>query len=182
VGGKWSTEKCDYDLYYSCPASKHIFGAGFVVNKRISHMAIGFEPPGMRLCYLHLKSRFFNISIINAHAPTEDKEEEEEEAFYEKLKRAYDELPANDIRIILGDMNAKIGKENISRNHAEMYSLHENTSENGSRLVNFAVSKNMFIGSTKFNHKIIHKTIWKSPDGKTENQTDHLLIDKIYQI
>jgi hypothetical protein len=37
-----------------------------------------------------------------------------------------------------------------------MYSLHENTSENGSRLVNFAVSKNMFIGRTKFNHKIIH--------------------------
>jgi hypothetical protein len=72
-------------------------------------------------------------------------------------------------------MNAKIGKENILRNHAGMYSLHENTSENGSRLISFAVSKNLFIRSTKFNHKIIHKTTWKSPDGKTENQVDHLL-------
>jgi endonuclease/exonuclease/phosphatase family metal-dependent hydrolase len=59
-----------------------------------------------------------------------------------------------------------------------MYSLHEHPSENGSRLVKFAVSKNMFIGSTKFNHRIIHKTPWKSPDGKTETQIDHLLIDK----
>jgi hypothetical protein len=59
-----------------------------------------------------------------------------------------------------------------------MYSLHENTRENGSRLVNFAVYKNMSIGSSKFNHKIIQKTTWKSPDGKTENKIDHLLIHK----
>jgi hypothetical protein len=30
-----------------------------------------------------------------------------------KLERAYDKLPANDIRIIVSDMNAKTGKENI---------------------------------------------------------------------
>jgi endonuclease/exonuclease/phosphatase family metal-dependent hydrolase len=115
----------------------------------------------MRMCYLCLKRRFFNTRIINERAPTEDKEEEEQEEFY-KLERAYDKLPANDIRIIVGDMNAKIGKGNILRSHAGMYSLHENTSENGGRLVNFAVSKNMFIGSTKLNHNIIN----------------HLLIDK----
>jgi hypothetical protein len=63
--------------------------------------------------------------------------------FFEKLEGAYDKLPANDIRIIEGNTNAKIGKENILRNHAGMYSLHENTSENGNRLVNFAVSKNI---------------------------------------
>jgi hypothetical protein len=94
------------------------------------------------------------------------------------LERAHDKLPANDNRITVGDMNARIGKENILRNHAAMYSLPANTSENGSRLVNFAVSKNMYIGSIKFNHKIIHKTTWESPDGKTENQIDHLLTDK----
>jgi exonuclease III len=144
--GSGVTQKHDCDLYYNCHDSKHIlFGTGFIVNKRISHMVIGFESLVMRMCYLHLKSRFFIIDIINVHVPTEDKEEEEKEAFYEKLERAYDKLPANDIRIIVGDMNAKISKQNILRYHAGMYSLHENTSENGSRLVNFAVSKSMFI-------------------------------------
>jgi exonuclease III len=94
----------------------------------------------MIICYLRLKSGSFNISIINAHAPTEDGEEEGKEEFYEKLERAYDKLPASDIRVIVGDMNAKIDKENIL-NHAGMYSLHENTCENGNRLVNFAVSR-----------------------------------------
>jgi hypothetical protein len=116
-------------------------------------MVINFEPLGMRMCYLHLKSRLFNISIIKNHASTEDKEEEENEEFYEKLERAYYKLPADEIRTIVGDINAKTGKGNILRNHAGMFSLHENTSDNGSCLVNFAVSKNMFIGRTTFNHK-----------------------------
>jgi hypothetical protein len=61
------------------------------------------------------------------------------------METAYDNLPANDIRIIVGDMSAITGTENVLRDHAEMYSLHVNTSESGSRLLNFAVFKNMFI-------------------------------------
>jgi hypothetical protein len=55
-----------------------------------------------------------------------------------------------------------------------MYSLYKNTNEDGSRLVNLAVSKNMFIGITK--------QFIKSSDGKSENQIDHLHIDDVYQI
>jgi hypothetical protein len=83
-------------------------------------MVIGFEPLGIRICYLRLKIRVFNIIVISAHAPTEDKEDEEKEEFCEKLERAYDKLRDNDsIR------NAKIGKENILKNHAGLYSLQE---------------------------------------------------------
>ena len=56
--------------------------------------------------------------------------------------------------------------------------MHLNTNNNGQRLVNFAAAKNMVVSSICFPHKEIHKQTWRSPDGKTNNQIDHILIDK----
>ena len=57
------------------------------------------------------------------------------------------------------------------------YSLRTLSNDNVTRLTNFACSKNMVVASTLFNHKDIHKMTWRSPDGQTFNQIDHLLID-----
>ena len=35
----------------------------------------------------------------------------------------------------------------------------------------------MAISSTLFQHKRIHKETWRSPDGTSSNQTDHVMID-----
>jgi hypothetical protein len=43
--------KLDYDFYNSCHDSKQIFVMGFVVNNGISHLIIGFEALGMKMCY-----------------------------------------------------------------------------------------------------------------------------------
>jgi hypothetical protein len=50
--------------------------------------------------------------------------------------------------------------------------------EFGVRLVNFVTSKNLRVKSTMFPHRNIHKYTWTSPDGKTHNQIDHILVDR----
>jgi len=70
-----------------------------------------------------------------------------------------------------------MGQEEMQRPITGKYSLHTLSNDNGIRLINFACSKNMVVASTLFNHKDIHKITWRSRDGQTFNQRDHLLID-----
>jgi hypothetical protein len=117
-----------------------------------------------RKCCLGLRGKFFNTTLICIHSPTEEKEKTGKNSFYDKLDRVYQKAPAHYIKIIMGDMNAKVGKDLRALNAGE-HSLHEVSNDNGMRLIDFEVSKNMVISSVRFPHKDIHKETWISPDG-----------------
>lgn len=130
------------------------------------------------ICTPRIRRKFFNYSFVNGREPTEISDDEEKDRFFDALERAYDTNPRNDIKIVLSDFNAQVGKKLVNFPTTGNYSLHSLTNKNGSRLVQFAVSRNMIIGSTFHPHKDIHKSTRMSPDGITYNQTDHLSIDR----
>jgi hypothetical protein len=80
------------------------------------------------------------------------------------------------MKILLGDFSAKVGREDIFKPTIGNESLHEISNDNRVRLVNFATSKNIGVTSMMFQHRNIHKYTWTSPDGKTHNQIDHILV------
>ena len=57
------------------------------------------------------------------------------------------------------------------------WSLHETSNENGIRAIDFATNNTMIIKKTNFPHKNIQET-WKPPDRRTNNQIDHVLVDR----
>jgi hypothetical protein len=73
------------------------------------------------------------------------------------------------MKILLGDFNAKMRREDIFKPTIRNDSLHETSNDNGARVVNFATSKNLVVKSTVFPHRKIHKYTCTSPDGKTHN-------------
>jgi hypothetical protein len=77
--------------------------------------------------------------------------------------------------MVLGDFNAKMGKE-ANYLQAGRNGLRGECNGNGHKLVQFAATTDMIIGGTVFTHKNIHKVTWRSPDGVTMNQIDHILI------
>jgi hypothetical protein len=80
--------------------------------------------------------------------------------------------------ILLGDFIAEVGREDIFKLTMGNESSHEISNDNGVRVVNFAISKNLVVKSTMFPHHNIRKYTWTSSDGKTHNQIDHILIDR----
>jgi len=71
-----------------------------------------------------------------------------------------------------------VGREIFFKPTIGQESLHQDSNDNGGRLVNFAITKNLVVKSTMFPHRNIHKYTWTSPDGKTHNQIAHVLIDR----
>jgi hypothetical protein len=78
-----------YNIYTSSLGNNHEFRTAFLVDSKFNHMVINFTPINERLCVIRIKGRFFNYSLINIHAPTNDSEEEAKDQFYEQLERAY---------------------------------------------------------------------------------------------
>jgi len=68
-----------------------------------------------------------------------------------------------------------VGKENIFKLTIGNESLHQDSNDNGVRIVNYATSKNPVVKSTMFQHWNIHKYTWTSSEEETDNQVDILI-------
>jgi len=92
----------------------------------------------------------------------------------EEVIRNYDRLHGSVIKIVLGDTIVTIGRELMYVPSAGIESVHEESNDNGQKIILFATSRSLVISSTTFPHKNIHKYSWKSPDGRNMKQIDHL--------
>ena len=130
-------------------------GTGFFVQRRFVSAVKRTEFVSDRLSYTVLKGRWLHIIVVNVHAPSE----ELKDIFYEELEM-FDYFPKYYMKILLGDFNAKLGREDIFKPIIGQESLHQDSNENGVRLVNFDTSKNLVVQSTTFPHQNIHKYTW----------------------
>jgi len=85
------------------------------------------------------------------------------------------------ILLILGDFNPKKRARRKIKPTIDMFNLHKESNDNGIRLIS-AASVGMIIGGTNFLHEKLRKFTWRSPDGNTTNQTDHVLVDAQHRI
>ena len=60
---------------------------------------------------IHYQGKPFNITVIQAYAPSSNAEETEVERFYEDLQDLLELTPQKDVLFIIGDWNAKVGSQ-----------------------------------------------------------------------
>jgi len=158
---------------------EHHRGVGLLLDSQCSNTLKGFWAVNDRIIVAKLNGKPFDIGIVQAYAPTADKDEEEVEKFYEDLDKAMKQLKSQDIKIVMGDFNSKVGSEKVE-NIVGPFGIGK-TNERGERLIDWCRENKFIVTNSWFQNHPRRCWTWKSPGDRTRNQIDFILIQERFR-
>ena len=179
--GKVELAEGDTIIYSGRDDDEHRQGVGILMSKKASRALTDWTPVSERIIQARYHSQHIKLTVVHVYAPTEDAEEQVKNKFYMRLQEVLDTRNKHDMLIVTGDMNAKVGDDN--EGYERVMGRHGlgKCNDNGERLREMCDLNELVITGTRFPHKDIHKATWVSPDGRTKNQIDHVLINKRFR-
>ena len=84
---------------------------GVLLTKQVAKSMVGFHALSDRILILKIANKTFNLVIIQVYAPTSTSSDEDIEQFYNDLDSAHKQAGSQDMTIVMGDLNAKVGNE-----------------------------------------------------------------------
>ena len=156
----------------------HMFGVALLMSPEAMRALVSWEPVSPRILMARYNSKGRKVTIIQCYAPTNTANANDKEEFYDQLQATINRVPKTDLKIVMGDINAKVGEDNPERELIMGKHGVGELNENGELFRDFCIFNDVVIRGTVFPHKTIHKTTWISPDGRSENQIDHFTISR----
>ena len=101
----------DDHFIYHCGQEFLRSGVAIIVNKRVQNAVLGCNLKNDRMISVHFQGKPFNITVIQAYAPTSNAEETEVEWFCEDLQDLLELTPKKDVLFLIADWNAKVGSQ-----------------------------------------------------------------------
>ena len=134
-----------------------------MVNKRVQKAVLGCNLKNDRMISVRLQGKPFNITVIQVYALTSNTEVAEVERFYEDLQDLLELTPKKDVLFIIGDWNAKVGRQETPGVTGKFDLGVWN--EAGQRLIEFCQENALVIANTLFQQHKRRLYTWTSPNG-----------------
>ncbi|XP_023242378.1 craniofacial development protein 2-like, partial [Centruroides sculpturatus] len=159
----------------------HRNGVGIFVSAKHTQCVISHSLILDRLMILQIQGQLFKINIIQVYAPTfTNNNGDKLEDLYNSINKILGKLKKNDITVIIGDYNAKVGmgrREDLIGDFGLGLSIGR-----GDRLFEFCQENDMVITNTWFKLPKRRLYTWKSPADNNHspirNHIDYILVNK----
>jgi len=176
--GKDKTREGQWEFIYSGREDgRHEEGVGLLMSRRAAGALRATDCVSERIMRARFSAGVTNLTVIVAYAPTEVSSTKEKDDFYIQLDNILGQVPRHDLCLLLGDFNARVGRDVEA--YPGVIGPHgmEELNDNGQRLLDTCCTQGLTIGGTLFQHKDIHKYTWTSNTAtRPRVQIDHIAI------
>ena len=115
-------------------------------------------------------------TLISVYSPTLQADLFDKEKFYDDLRRLVQNTPTDDKIIIMGDFNARVGRDSESWKGVLGKHGVGNCKENGRLHLEFCSEHQLVITNTIFQQRNSIKTTWMHPRSKHWHLLDYVLV------
>ena len=174
-----SLDDLEYSFFWSGKpeGERREAGVGFAIKKDIiTKLTEMPRPVSDRIMTMRLplsKDKF--ATIISVYAPTMTNPDENKEVFYNQLASVLSGIPSTDKLLLIGDFNARIGRENdkwplVMGKHGI-----GKCNSNGELLLALCSEFELIVTNTMFKQKDKRKTTWMHPRSKHWHMIDFII-------
>ena len=98
-----------WNFYYS-GGDKHEAGVGVLMRRDLAESVVGCWQVSKRVILIKIAAKPVGLNIMQVYAPTSDYGPNDVDEFYEQLESVRRQCKAEEVTIVMGDLNAKVGQ------------------------------------------------------------------------
>ena len=144
------------------------------IARKLQNLPVGHSDRIMSLRLPIQDTKF--ATILSVYAPTLQAETGVKEAFYRDLHDRLQQVDSKDKLLILGDFNARVGRDfELWKGVLGRHGI-GNCNDNGRLLLEFCSEHQLVITDTLFQQKDRFKATWRDPRSKRWHLLDYVLV------
>ena len=149
-------------------------GVGFMVTKKAYGAISLIKSYGPRVLTVSFDGNP-RLTVITVYSPTEASTDEDAESFHNTVRQAIADVPAHNLLLLVGDMNARLGKSSMDDRGGY---FHDRTNRNGELLRDTALAGGLEISNHRFRKKAGKMWTFMSDGTLSKGLIDYIMIRK----